>query len=226
MKEFRQEEQIMSVTDNAPTTARYSVPIPAGYGFDEGRFFARIRGLTPLLMHSPAAMKRAEGVQKSGKNILPSEDEAEQGTYRLPNGVLYLPSRAVQRAMIEAAKHFKDPAYTRQTMVKPIAASMIPPDDLGYPLADHNGELLRTYEVDVSRVTVQRNAVLRSRPKLADWTCEVVMTFDRAGVDPKMLAGILATAGQKVGVLDFRPEKGGSFGRFEVESFEVEEPLG
>ena len=202
---------------------RRPVDIPAGYGFTEGRFHAKLLGITPLLMHNPRGMVASESVQRSGKKIPEAAAEAEAGAYRLPNGALCLPAVNIQRAMVEAGRQFKDPSYTRQTMFKPLAAALLPPEADGFPLMDATGEEIHEYEIDARRAIVQRNAIMRRRPRIDFWQCEISLRYDTQSIAPEMLAGVLVAAGSKVGVLDNRPEKGGPNGRFEVLEFEVED---
>jgi len=197
---------------------RIPVEIPAQFGVISATLEADVLGLTPLLMHNPGQMQRGGGAQKSGKNIPTPEEEAERGTYRLKGGQLHLPAHAVQRAMIEAAVQFKDPTYPKQTLKKPLAASLLPPDEEGYGLFDPDtGEALHDYEIDVRRAVVQRQGVMRARPRIDRWAATLVIPFDAGAAIPvEMIATCLATAGSKVGVLDYRPESGGYFGRFEI----------
>lgn len=207
----------------AITTEWREIEIPAGYGFTEARFHAKLLGITPLLMNNPRGMVASESVQRSGKRIPKPADEAESAAYRLPSGALCLPAVNIQRAIVEAGRHFKDPAYTRQTMVKPLAAALLPPDALGFALTDATGEEIHEYEVDARRATVQRSAIMRHRPRIDFWQVEITLCYDSQSVAPEMLAGVLVAAGAKVGVCDNRPERGGPNGRFEVLQFEVQD---
>jgi hypothetical protein len=53
---------------------------------------------------------------------------------------------------------------------------------------------------------------------------KLVMPFDSNLVNAELVGNALMVAGQRIGVGDFRPEKGGgSFGKFTVADLEVED---
>jgi hypothetical protein len=72
------------------------------------------------------------------------------------------------------------------------------------------------YVVDTRRAVVQRNGVLRSRPKILAWVCVVTFEVDETIGGSQLLEDIGNLAGRMVGIGDFRPEKGGPFGRYAV----------
>lgn len=204
----------------------------------QAAFHARLRSLTPLLQHAPTAMKpQSNEIGRAGKKNIPTpEDEAEMGAYRLKNGVLYLPAVALQRTMIEAGKSFQNPTNKRATMMKVIAATLVPPPVEGFPLMTPDGEPISEYEIDVRRAVVQRAAIMRARPRIDEWEADVSMEFDIEALgsggngteDALRAAGeillmILAHAGKRVGIGDYRPERSGPFGRFEVVAFQVDD---
>jgi hypothetical protein len=72
---------------------------------------------------------------------------------------------------------------------------------------------------------VQRQGILRSRPLLKNWELDFDLVVNEEDVDPKfipVLRPICEEAGRRVGLGDFRVEKNGPFGKFEVVSWEVE----
>ena len=82
-------------------------------------------------------------------------------------------------------------------------------------LIDWDGEPLREYEIDSRRAVVQGQGIIRSRPRFEQWACEFEIIYDTALVtNAQALLPIVADAGARIGVGDFRPEKNGWFGRF------------
>jgi hypothetical protein len=206
------------------------IPTDQASSTQEAQITAKLRGMTPLLMHRPGGMTAATGeVKRTNERRIPTpEEEVVQAEYRDDDGILFAPARWIMRAMVEAGKAFQNPQNKRQTMMKVLAAAIIPPPVLGFPLFDpESGEPLRDYEIDVQRVVVQRNAVMRARPRIDDWTVYINLGIDQTVLGGelqetgKFLLDILATAGSKQGFGDFRPEKGGSYGRFRVEEFSI-----
>ena len=66
-------------------------------------------------------------------------------------------------------------------------------------------------------VTVQRNAIVRSRAEFKDWETTFPIEFSIVGkMTPEQLVNLFNVAGSCVGIGDWRPQKGGIFGRFAV----------
>jgi hypothetical protein len=70
---------------------------------------------------------------------------------------------------------------------------------------------------DVRGVVVGRARVMRYRPKFANWKAEIELIVDTDMMDKTDVLRCAAAAGQYVGLGDFRPQRGGIFGRFSVE---------
>jgi hypothetical protein len=62
---------------------------------------------------------------------------------------------------------------------------------------------------------------MRSRPCFKDWALEFQLDIEEEEIDPSVIKEVLDYAGKRVGIGDFRPEKGGSFGRFHVTKWEL-----
>ncbi|MCR4338791.1 MAG: hypothetical protein NUW01_02775 [Gemmatimonadaceae bacterium] len=191
----------------------------------------RIQGVEPgFLMHNPESMRKQEEAAadwatsgKRTKFIPDPKAEAEWGAYRLENGDLYLPARMIHRCLVEAGKAFKVPKQ-RDSFMRYVAAGVIIPQafGLGFPLLDpKTDEVLTSYEVDVQRVVIARASVRRARPLLEKWAANLQLDLDPETVPPEMFAQVIGYAGQRQGVGDGRPEKGGIYGRFTVVALEV-----
>lgn len=85
-------------------------------------------------------------------------------------------------------------------------------------------EPITEYEIDVRRCIVQRQGVMRARPLIdLPWACVAEFEYD-AGlgtaegepVAVKLYLQALGYAGQIVGIGNYRPERGGRFGKFAV----------
>ena len=67
-------------------------------------------------------------------------------------------------------------------------------------------------------VVVGRQRILRTRAKFdCPWSVIGVVDVDQELVDRDQLTTWLATGGRRVGLGDWRPEKSGHYGRFDVE---------
>lgn len=193
----------------------------------------RLIGVTPLLMHRPGSMTANSGaVAKTNTKRIPTpEEECEMAVYRDADlGYLYAPDRWVTRSLTESGKAFQNPQNKKSTLMRVFAAAIVPPPVLGFPLVDPDtGEQVTEYEIDVQRVVIQRAAVMRARPRVDRWSIDLALGVDLGALNingslrdtGKLYLDALTHAGSKQGFGDFRPEKGGSYGRFRVEDFSI-----
>jgi hypothetical protein len=63
---------------------------------------------------------------------------------------------------------------------------------------------------------VQKNGILRSRPKIDNWACELQFEYDPDLNEPHLIEAVLSHAGKYPGIGDYRVGKKGPFGRFTV----------
>jgi hypothetical protein len=62
-----------------------------------------------------------------------------------------------------------------------------------------------------------RGRTMRYRPRLNDWSLQVEITFDEKMIERAQIIAAAENAGRYIGLGDYRPDKGGPFGRFDVE---------
>jgi len=196
-----------------------------------GTFQVKIMGLSPLLTHSSKGMHHrsepkaeGEGESTKTKEVQSIEEEAEEGAYRLSSGQLYVPGSAVREALVTACQGYQIKVSGKsreQPLWKVMAASVFLPQ-AELPLF-RDGERIMEYEIDLRRVVVGRAGVVRARPLIRlPWEMEVDIEYD-AGQwrTVGMILEMLNNAGRFPGLLEFRPEKGGTFGRFEAQAIET-----
>ena len=71
-------------------------------------------------------------------------------------------------------------------------------------------------------VVVQRSRIIRARPKIENWELSFDIIFnDELIGEPDLIRQILEEAGQRIGLLDNRPQKYGENGTFRVKKFLV-----
>lgn len=58
------------------------------------------------------------------------------------------------------------------------------------------------------------------RPMLPEWELEFNIIFDDSDIPPEVLKNVLDWAGQFSGIGDWRPNKGGKYGKFMITKFE------
>ncbi len=180
-----------------------------------GKIRVKIKGITPLLMNKFVEDKEPfRSRRKPTKEEL--FEEAKKHAYINEKGELYIPASAVAHCILNRAKELKAGGKNLASYLK--GTFFIEPNEI--PLGK------KDFEVDVRRAVIQRNAILKARAKVFPWEAEFYIIYDKATFPipldeiPK-LRFLIDQAGYKFGLLDYRPEKGGEFGRFEVVEFEV-----
>jgi hypothetical protein len=173
-----------------------------------------LQGKTPILLHSPSAMNGNRNGAKRGETHIPTpQEEAKASLYVMPDqSSIAFPSLNILRAAITASTAWK---ISKKSIV-PFMAGSVSVDEELVPFHTLN------FEIDTRRAVVQKAGILRSRAKLpAGWKLKFNLCVDDDAPAElcKLLPDIFAEAGRRVGIGDFRPERKGPFGKFEVEEF-------
>jgi hypothetical protein len=172
------------------------------------RIAVEMTGQTALLMHR-FPMEPIEAIEKKTP-----QEQAEIAAYRDPDtGNLYVAGIAVQRSFINSATYSKGKG--RASLQKQAAAClMVFPEriDLG----------VKNYLIDSRPIVVPatKGRVIRHRPRLDAWIVKFEIEYDDTLLKESEVRRIVDDAGQRVGFLDFRPERKGPFGRSIVTKWE------
>jgi hypothetical protein len=166
-----------------------------------------------LLMNNPNSMAQAD-IGMGRKKIPTPEEEAASKVYRLPSGQLYVPSLAFKACLLNAASGQKIGKRAARTV---LAASVFEEGEVCPLYLPSSGEPIKEYEIDVRRAVVNKKCgVLRARPKIPNWACEVKFNYVTDLASPETIEAALSEGGALFGILDYRPQKLGPFGRFNV----------
>lgn len=170
-----------------------------------------LKGLPPGILMHRFPMEPIEGLEKKSK-----EEQAEYSAYRNPDGDLYIPGPAVQQSLIAAATYSKGKG--RGSLQKIVAASVFVLDgaiSLG----------MKKYEIDSRAVVVPATGgrVVRHRPLIPEWEVSFELMFDDVLMTEKQMRKVVDDAGSLCGLLDYRPNCKGPFGRFMVTNWELVE---
>lgn len=185
-----------------------------------------IKGIRPLLMHngtagldtrSPASLEISDIARKRGSNRTESDDARlrelecqrclwldEKGSPTIPEGAL--------RSMIEtAARKMKQGPQVREGLQISRVVEFRYDKHLGRTVE----ELGEKAQFTVA-VVVNKARVLRTRAKFDSWECTFIVETDEELCDQGQLEAWLDIGGRRIGLGDWRPEKSGTFGRFET----------
>ncbi len=179
-----------------------------------------IEGLEPgILLHNPLGM----GGAKSTKKVIPTpEEEAASYLYWTKDRKsVAFPAENMRRALVEAAKGLKSP-QNRKIALGPLVAGGIDITPMMIPFGT------KEYEIDSRRVVIQRQGIVRSRPLIYPWVLTFQVKWETGdlgrGTDfvEVVLRTLLERIGTSIGIGDFRPARGGRFGRFTVKEIALE----
>jgi hypothetical protein len=181
-----------------------------------GKIRVVIKGRTPILMNrlTPERLKeQQEKGRKTTKKYDP-EEEARQSAYiDVIDGkeTLYIPNIWLYRSILNASKVYKSGKYR---LTELLAGSIrIEPEKI--PLGTNK------YEVDIQPVNIQGSKVLRARARVDNWKAEFYIIYDKTLLsNTDLIKSALEEAGLRVGIGDYRPQRGGWYGTFDVVEFE------
>ena len=174
----------------------------------------RVIGTSPLIQNNPVEFIGKIETQSLGtKKVYNDEDEARLRLYKDADGHLCHPSEAFTRAMVKAVAGRK---FGKLFATAAMKGSVFITETMSI-IEDAKGNPLTKYDIDRRSVVVGKARVLRCRPIFTQWSIRIAFEVNTAILRPDQVKQSLALAGMVVGVGDFRPEKGGRFGRFTVE---------
>jgi len=172
-----------------------------------------IEGTSPLLMNRYNV--EAELARGKGKRINKSYDQKEEAEISAywstgKKKELIIPSQILYASILNGASWHK----VNRRSAKSILAGSIRIEPMEISLGTDK------YDIDTRPVVIQRARVLKSRAIIKEWkaTFEIVYSEDLI-TDVSILKTVLEEAGMRIGIMDFRPQKGGPFGTFKVTEF-------
>jgi len=171
-----------------------------------------IKGTSPLLMHR-YPMVGAEDLSKKRTGVPDWKSEAEAALYKDDRGGIYQPASHIEGALANAGRSFKITGKRGATYGKLVGSTVeVWPDAIPHKQT--------AYEIDSRPVVVQRARVIRYRPRFDEWELDFTIRLLDEQLAMKTIKEILDHAGLYVGIGDFRPQRGGKFGKFMVTRFE------
>jgi len=174
----------------------------------------RLVGTSPLISHRWAdkakqqmldkQMKRAK-VAKEAKD--PVQDYRDS-LYPFPGGGYGFPAVAFKNAAVSACTQISG-----VTKVMARGAFHVIADDKDTGLVKIDGEPRQRQ--DMVRIGMG-TADIRYRGEFTEWRCTLTVRYNGGVISSEMLANLFQHAGFSVGVGEWRPEKDGSYGMFEL----------
>jgi len=176
------------------------------------KYKVEITGITPLLHNKPEEYGfDVQWIEKKASGEY--EKEALKKLYVDAEGRIYQPSTHIERALIEAGKKIKMKGSGKANYSKPFG-SMVAIEEFEIL------HLIDKYEIHKTLVVIPstKGRIMRYRPMFKNWKLVFNLTFEEE-IPADALKEALEIAGKYVGIGDWRPEKKGKFGKFQVTSF-------
>lgn len=185
-------------------------------------------GNAPLIVHAFAEKSRKQMLDKQMKRAKGGRDardpyaEIEAARYILPDGRDGFPSVAFKSAAVTACTSLSD--VTKVAARQAFRVEGLAMNNSGIiegafvrtalvPLAAHPP----TIREDIVRLSgVGRTAEVRYRPEYSIWGAELSVVLNPQVVSIGQLASMFQAAGHGVGVGEYRPERNGDCGTFDV----------
>lgn len=192
-------------------------------------FKGKIKGIRPIIMHSAAGLnpRLPANIEKSQITSRPGKNRAEADDARLAEIECLLslwldaetptiPATAIRSCIETSARKLKQGPQVREGLI--VLESSFTYDKERY--GEGLNELVKTTQFQSVVVNPSnKSRLIRTRAKFdTPWECDFVLDVDDELVDKAMLERWLDIGGRRIGLGDWRPEKSGSYGRFETES--------
>lgn len=182
-------------------------------------FEVELTGVSPLLQHRfGEEAEQEQATRRVQLKIGTPREQAEKAAYRNSEGKFYLPGAAVARLLREAGGAHKQRGSRKSLKYIIPAATLVVEDSIVL----HNGKPLKDFEVDSRPVTIPatKGRIMRHRPRFDEWQATFHIEVDDEVLPVDVCHQLLTEGGRTIGLGDFRPEKGGPFGRFRVTRWE------
>lgn len=186
----------------------------------------KLIGISPLLMHGDRFSNPLDPLTKGHKVLTSKRKKTEEDHLAIARsewmGSLYhdetlgpyMPTVNIKSAMVGGAKLSRlGSAFKRACLILDDKAK------LNYPGPRKPGAMWDDGRfTDARSVVVSQSRLMRYRPKFDTWETESFdILYDPETLDRDQVVRALETAGKLIGIGDYRPDKGGTFGRFDVE---------
>lgn len=183
-----------------------------------------IIGTAPLLINNFSEKSKREMLQKQQgrskiKEIRDPEAEYKAAFYRIleDDGTesFGFPVTAFKAATISAARYYdKSISMTALRQFLFMRGVLTKADPM--PLVRIHGE--PEMREDVVRLAgVSRTADLRFRPIFPQWSCELTLTYIKSSINQSSVLSLIDAGGMGVGVGEWRPERRGEFGTYQID---------
>lgn len=180
-------------------------------------FTITIEGISPLLINRFSESSEIPKTMKKSnvKDYGTAREQAEKTLYADEDGRAWIPSSWIKGAISTVSSDYKLPS-SRKSVKSIIGGAVIPLTDKVYFEEKYK---VKDCEIDSRPVVIQRSRIMRHRAKFEQWTLTCDLDIHEDILPPDDVHQMIGDAGKRAGIGDFRPQKGGPFGRFQIVSW-------
>lgn len=174
----------------------------------------KIKGTSPLIFHRwdekaikmivDKQMKKAKSNTREARN---PDAEVEASYYKNSKDEVAFPALSIKQSMVGAARNLEN-----VTMTQLRGAIFV--------VGDQDGLIPVNYKIKESRQDMVRvgmgAADIRFRGQVKDWSMDLIVKFYGNVISAEQVVNLLQVAGFSCGIGEWRPERNGDYGTFEV----------
>lgn len=142
--------------------------------------------------------------------------------YFTPDGLVSVPAINIKNAMVDGLKLYNNKLFktelTRLFWVNGIKSTYWEQIPLEFKAKD------QVNRCDIVRVGPQKVPDFRFRPSFNEWALTFRVSFYRTHISEESIISAINWAGFSCGLLEQRPQKGGNFGKFEIDRKTMSQP--
>jgi hypothetical protein len=174
-----------------------------------GRLVVTLKGQTPLITHRfgerarTAIEDKQQGAARTAKPPRDPEAEFRDSLYPLGEDCYGFPAAGVKKALVCAGGRFADEQMTVLRGVINVQGDLL---EIQAPAPRMRSDRVR--------IDGGRTSSIAYRPAFWPWTIDVPIVFNAALLTEAKVLNLVQLAGFSIGIGDWRPEKGGTFGTF------------
>lgn len=181
-----------------------------------------IQGVTPLLCNrftDSAQISATAGHRTAMIGEQPSpHDQAEARLYVNEAHLPIIPQPNLFRCLIDAGKFFKSGKSKLTTQSTSLLPSCLAIAEIEIPIVHREPWSVDTRPV---RIPSTGGRILCHRPCFQDWCLHFTCEVDGGLIVASLVRELVDSAGKRIGLGDFRPDRKGPFGRFVVTRWEA-----
>jgi hypothetical protein len=178
----------------------------------------KLKGVSPLLINRfkeqdeiPVTMKKRDKKDYG----TPREQAEKTPYYDAGTKKLWIPCSWISGAILTVASDYKLTG-SKKTLKSVSGGAIVPTEEKIYFC---EGYKLKDIEIDSRPAVVNRARIMRHRARLENWSIHFQLGLEDEIISEEQLHELVADAGRRAGFGDYRPPKGGPFGRFQIVSW-------